>query len=152
MSFLADRYHQIQEFEQVNDEKITISDYYITKSKIFASINLKRDEVELFNALYDIMFQKVLRPRLVVFLYRPVKELFSNVMSRGREYEMKIDSDYLNTLQNRYLDFFESSKTELSVLILNLGNRDFVRDKQCYHQILKSIGKQRLKGVYQETI
>lgn len=31
------------------------------------------DEVELFNEVYDIMFKKVLKPQLVIFLYRSVK-------------------------------------------------------------------------------
>jgi len=83
MSFLADRYHQIQEFEHKNDEKITISDYYITKSKVFASLNLKGDEAELFRTVYNIMFQKVWKPRLIVYLYRPVQQLIRHVRQRG---------------------------------------------------------------------
>lgn len=152
MSFLADRYHQIQEFEQTNDEKMTISDYYITKSKVFASVNLEGEEAELFGTVYNVMLQKVLKPKLVVYLQRPVKQLIKNISGRGRAYEQEITEDYLNTLQTRYLEQFETEKLGLTVLILNLGEGDFVNDRALYSAILKSIGKQRLKGIYQETI
>jgi len=58
----------------------------------------------------------------------------------------------LNDLQTRYLDFFESQKNNLSILILDLGDRDFIRKKEMYHSILHTIGKRRFKGLYRETV
>jgi len=152
MSFLADRYHQIQQFEQFDDEKITISDYYITKSRVFASVNLCGNEAELFDTVYKIMFRKVWKPRLLVYLYRPVKQLISNIELRGRPYESKVEPAYLNELQTRYLEFIETQKDELTILILDIGDRDFIRDEKCYRSMLETIGKRRLKGLYRETI
>lgn len=152
MSFLADRFHQIQRFEHIHDEKITISDYYITKSRVFASLNLQGDEAELFSTIYNIMFQKVLKPDLLVYLHRPVKQLVENINRRGRLVEKQIDPTYIEQLQYGYLDFLNSQKNELSILVIDLGDRDFISDKERYEYLLKTIQKPRLKGLYRETV
>src|ERR1700744_4466381 len=56
LSFLADRYKQLKQLAVNQDlfQQQIVSDYMFTKSKLFARINLKNDEYELFQKLFDI--------------------------------------------------------------------------------------------------
>lgn len=152
MSFLADRYHQLKRFKQYNAEKIVISDYYISKSLVFASINLSDDEYNIFKTVYDIMFDSVFKPDILVYLYRPVNQLVKNIVRRGRSYEKSISPEYLENLQNQYLKILDDQKVDLTVLILELDDLDFVKDDNIYNSIIKTLQKPRLKGLYVETV
>jgi deoxyguanosine kinase len=57
LSFLADRYGQLKQ-DLINLDlfnEITIADYFIYKSLIFASNNLKEDELLLYQRIFDII-------------------------------------------------------------------------------------------------
>ncbi len=72
MSFLADRYAQLQhdlgQYNLFND--FIIADYYIYKSLIFAQVTLDTDEVLLYRTIFDVMYKKVTKPDLYVFLHQ----------------------------------------------------------------------------------
>src|SRR5690554_6407976 len=71
LSFLADRYKQIQE-EALNRDLLhpmLISDYYFAKTAIFAKNNLHADEYQLFITIYDMVSENVPVPDLYIYLY-----------------------------------------------------------------------------------
>ena len=55
--FLAERYYQLKKNQEKDlFQSSLISDYFFIKSKLFAQNNLKDDELQLFNRLFDIFF------------------------------------------------------------------------------------------------
>ena len=78
--FMAERYQQYKQFKNQDLFKTQIiSDYFFIKSKLFAQNNLNRDEMQLFNRLYDITSSSISNPDLVVYLYADINRLQKNI-------------------------------------------------------------------------
>lgn len=142
MSFLADRYKQLSDdlaqFDLFKD--FIIADYHIFKSFIFAKITLAEDESRLYRNLFDIIYKEMPKPDLYIYLYQNSEQLLQNIKKRGRNYEQEIPASYLNKINNGYLDYIKS-QTELNVLIIDVSDRDFVKNQEDYIYILNEIQK-----------
>lgn len=152
MSFLADRYQQLKEELGTRElfKTFTIADYYIDKSLIFARQNLKNDEYSLYSRLFDIINSSLPKPDLVVYLFNNIDNLKQNIVKRGRSYEQQIDSAYLEKIQQGYFEYFKQNHHE-RILIIDTQNIDFIRSKENYNQILKSMSQNYTKGVHRIT-
>jgi 2-amino-4-hydroxy-6-hydroxymethyldihydropteridine diphosphokinase len=142
MSFLADRYQQLSDdlaqFDLFKD--FLVADYHIFKSLIFAKITLAEDEYRLYRNLFDIIYREMPKPDLYIYLYQNSERLLQNIKKRGRSYEQKIPAEYLDKINNGYLDYIKS-QTELNVLIIDVSDRDFVKNQEDYLYILNEIQK-----------
>ena len=150
--FLAERYNQLKK-NQGKDlfQSSLISDYFFIKSKLFAQNNLKDDELQLFNRLFDIMCPSILVPDLVVYLYSDIIKLQSNIKKRGRIFEQNISNDYLQNLQSIYLDYLKKQDV-FPVLILDITDVDFVLDMNIYTLIKEFLSISYDKGVYNKIV
>ena len=142
MSFLADRYQQLSDdlaqFDLFKD--FIVADYHIFKSLIFAKITLAEDEYRLYRNLFDIIYKEMPKPDLYVYLYQNSERLLQNIKKRGRTYEQNIEAEYLDKINNGYLDYIKSQK-DLNVLIIDVSERDFVKKHEDYLFILDEIQK-----------
>ena len=146
--FLAERYNQLKKNQEKDlFQSSLISDYFFIKSKLFAQNNLKYDELQLFNRLFDIMCPSILVPDLVVYLYSDIIKLQSNIKKRGRIFEQNISNDYLRNLQSIYLDYLKKQDV-FPVLILDITDVNFVLDMDIYTLIKKLLSVSYDKGVY----
>jgi 2-amino-4-hydroxy-6-hydroxymethyldihydropteridine diphosphokinase len=140
MSFLADRYKQLSDdlaqFDLFKD--FIVADYHIFKSLIFAKITLTDDEYRLYRTLFDIVYREMPKPDLYVYLYQNSERLLENIKKRGRSYEQKIPASYLDKINNGYLDYIKS-QTELNVLIIDVSDKDFVKNQEDYLYVLDEI-------------
>ena len=146
MSFLADRYKQLSDDLAQFDlfKEFIVADYHIFKSLIFAKITLTEDEYRLYRILFDIINREMPKPDLYIYLYQNSERLFQNIKKRGRSYEQKIPLDYLDKINSGYLDYIKS-QTELNVLIIDVSNRDFVKNQEDYVFVLEEIQRKILK-------
>ncbi|WP_395045186.1 2-amino-4-hydroxy-6-hydroxymethyldihydropteridine diphosphokinase [Flavobacterium sp.] len=142
MSFLADRYQQISDdlaqFDLFKD--FVIADYHIFKSLIFAKVTLAEDEVRLYKTLFDIIYKEMPKPDLYVYLYQNTERLLQNIKRRGRSYEQEIPAEYLEKINNGYLDYIKTQK-DLNVLIIDVSELDFLKNQEDYIFILNEIKK-----------
>ena len=142
MSFLADRYQQISDdlaqFDLFKD--FIIADYHIFKSLIFAKVTLTDDEYRLYRKLFEIIYKEMPKPDLYIYLYQNTERLLENIKLRGRSYEQEIPAEYLDKINKGYLDYIKS-QTDLNVLIIDVSDRDFVKNQEDYAFILEEIGK-----------
>jgi deoxyguanosine kinase len=140
MSFLADRYKQLSDdlaqFDLFKD--FIVADYHIFKSLIFAKVTLQEDEFRLYKTLFDIVYREMPKPDLYVYLYQNTERLLQNIKKRGRSYEQNIPADYLDKINSGYLDYIKS-QTNLNVLIVDVSDRDFVKNQEDYLYILDEI-------------
>jgi len=142
MSFLADRYQQISDdlaqFDLFKD--FIIADYHIFKSLIFAKVTLTDDEYRLYRKLFEIIYKEMPKPDLYIYLYQNTERLLANIKQRGRSYEQEIPGEYLDKINRGYLDYIKS-QTDLNVLIIDVSEKDFVKNQQDYAFILEKIQK-----------
>ena len=150
--FMAERYHQLKkEKEQDLFQPITIADYFFMKSKLFAQNNLQKDEHQLFNSLFEIMLSSLSNPDLLVYLYADVSRLQQNIKDRGRSFEQEITNEYLQNIQDRYLDFLRK-QTHFPVLLLDVSNVDFKEDEKVYFRIKELLKTPYKIGVHQVNL
>jgi deoxyadenosine/deoxycytidine kinase len=140
MSFLADRYQQISDdlaqFDLFKD--FIVADYHIFKSLIFAKVTLTDDEYRLYRKLFEIIYKEMPKPDLYIYLYQNTDRLLANIKKRGREYEQEIAAEYLDKINQGYLDYIKS-QTDLNVLLIDVSDRDFVQNQEDYVYILSKI-------------
>ncbi len=140
MSFLADRYKQLSDdlsqFDLFKD--FIVADYHIFKSLIFAKITLADDEYRLYSNLFHIIYKEMPKPDLYVYLYQNSDRLLQNIKKRGRSYEQEIPAEYLDKINTGYLDYIKS-QTDLNILLIDVSDRDFVKNHEDYLFILEEI-------------
>src|SRR6185312_1252887 len=115
------------------------SDYVITKSKLFARVNLKDQEYELFQKLFDIMAPNLPVPDLLIYLHTPINKLQQNIKQRGRTYEQTISAEYLERVQQVYQQYLkqEAQKT----LIIDTGTFDFINEPLNFEKLISFLEK-----------
>ncbi len=142
MSFLADRYQQLSDdlaqFDLFKD--FIIADYHIFKSIIFAKVTLQEDEFRLYKTMFDIIYKEMPKPDLYIYLYQNTDRLLENIKKRGRDYEQEIPADYLEKINQGYLDYIKS-KTDWNVLVIDVSDKDFVKKQDDYLFILERISE-----------
>jgi deoxyguanosine kinase len=146
LSFLAQRYHQLKRVtEQELFSPVTVADYSIGKSLVFASATLPPDEHALFRDLYEIMYADLPQPQLIVYLHLGIERLRERIRQRGRGYEQAIGADYLMRLQERYMDHLMKAASTRS-LIVDLGETDLLRDEAAFVRLLSLMDEESPMG------
>ncbi|MFT5958855.1 MAG: deoxyguanosine kinase [Polaribacter sp.] len=140
MSFLADRYQQLSDDLAQFDlfKNFIISDYYIFKSLIFAQVTLSKDEYLLYRKMFNLIYKKITKPDLYVYLYQNTDRLLENIKNRGRVFEQNIQSDYLKKIHDGYMGFI-TTQNDLNLLTIDVSEIDFVNNKEDYNYIINKI-------------
>ena len=103
MHFLLSRYKQLLQLRQEDlfYENI-IADYIFEKDKIFAYLNLKDDELDLYEKIVTLIERQLRVPDLVIYLQSTVERLMMNIKHRDREYEREMQKSYIKDLNEAY--------------------------------------------------
>ncbi len=146
MSFLADRFQQFTDDTSQFDlfKNFMVSDYDVFKSLIFAEITLQQEEFSLYRQLFNFMYKEVKKPDVYVYLYQSTERLLDNIKKRGRDYELNIQAEYLEKINQGYLNYIKSYPHKNS-MIIDVSELDFVEEPSDYEEILKKIERQILQ-------
>ena len=88
--------------------------------------------------MFDIMYREMPKPDLYVYLYQNTDRLLANIKKRGRSYEQDISSNYLENINQGYLEYIKS-QTDINTLIIDISELDFVKNQEDYIYILNEI-------------
>lgn len=131
--FLLSRYRQQHKSvpELLADGKMLISDYTFEKDALFAVINLKGDELEMYRRVHEALAEKITPPDLVVYLRASTDVLMQRITLRDRPYERRMERSYIAELNRAYDEFFlGSTKHPSPVLTIETDTLDYVRNPQ----------------------
>jgi deoxyguanosine kinase len=125
--FLLSRYRQQRDTVQTALAKgITlISDYTFAKDALFARINLRGDELEMYHRVHEALAEKIPPPDLMVYLYAETDMLMQRITLRDRSYERSMERAYIAELGAAYDEFFCGQDSP--VLRIDTSSLDFVR-------------------------
>jgi deoxyadenosine/deoxycytidine kinase len=141
--FLFQRAEQLKALRQGDMfQPVRVADYIIEKDRLFAELTLDTEEFRLYEQVYAHVTLDAPQPDLVVYLQAPVEVLRKRIAERGRAYERHMDSDYLQRLSERYMDFFHRYH-QSPLLIVNAAEIDFANNRQDYELLLEQIRKIR---------
>ncbi|MFV0605675.1 MAG: deoxynucleoside kinase [Niabella sp.] len=146
--FMAERYKQLQELllQKSMFQQLTISDYLFTKSLLFAKVTLSEDEYKLYQRLFEIIQQNLIQPEILIYLHAPVSKLQQNIKKRQRLYEQSIPDEYLQNIQNTYLQYLK--QFPVPTLLIDASNADFINDKKHLNIIINALNNTYSKGIH----
>ncbi len=137
--FLFQRARQIEEIRQSDlFAPVRVADFMIDKDRLFAELNLDRNELSLYQQVYDSLELDPPTPDLVIYLQAPPSVLRRRVASRGISYEQQLEDDYLERLGNAYAKFFYEFDAA-PLLIVNAANIDPINRETDYQELLRAI-------------
>ncbi len=137
--FLFQRAQQIAESRQSDlFEPVRVSDFLIDKDRLFAELNLEKDEYDLYHKVYQHLVIDAPKPDLVIYLQAPTEVLLQRIQKRGIPSEQMIESEYLNQLNRAYTEFFHYY-SDSKLLIVNSAEIDLVANDEDYEQLVKYI-------------
>lgn len=130
--FLLSRYqqqrHGVSKMLQIHET--LISDYTFEKDALFARINLKGDELEMYYRVHEALAEKTTVPNLTVYLRADTDVLMQRIAQRDRSYERSMERDYIHALNEAYDTFFLHEKHPSPILVIDTNTRDFVRQEE----------------------
>ena len=137
--FLFQRAQQIEESRQSDlFEPVRVSDFLIDKDRLFAELNLEKDEYNLYHKVYRHLVIDAPKPDLVIYLQAPTEVLLQRIQKRGIPSEQMIESEYLNQLNRAYTEFFHYY-SDSKLLIVNSAEIDLVANDEDYDQLVKYV-------------
>jgi deoxyguanosine kinase len=144
--FMAERFKQLKELIQQKDlfQTLTISDYLFTKCLLFAKVNLPEDEFRLYQRLFEIIHQQLVKPEILIYLHAPVNKLQQNIRKRNRPYEQKIPDDYLFSIQETYTHYIREHN--MKTLFVDVSNADFIGNEKHLQTIIDALNKEYPEG------
>lgn len=145
--FLLSRYYQQRHNVPsiLASGKTLISDYTFAKDALFARINLKGDELEMYQRVHAALAEKIPCPDLLIYLRASIDTLLQRIALRDRAYERNIDRDYIETLHQAYEAFFAKPYDDTPILTIDTDSLDFVHNPAhldlIIHRIRAALGQ-----------
>jgi deoxyadenosine/deoxycytidine kinase len=137
--FLLSRYRQLESLTQQDlFSAVTLSDYFMPKDRIFATLNLEPDELTLYDQIYSLLNPRIPKPDLVIYLQAETHVLMRRIKQRGREYENGMEWDYLAALNQAYNDFF-FYYNDTPLLVIQTSEIDFVKSRADLEDLLEKM-------------
>ena len=104
--------------------QLYVTDYVFDKELIYANLQLNELQLELYRKIYGSLKSNVTRPVLVIHLTDTVENCLERIRSRNRPYEQKIETSFLNRLNDGYEKLFAQWNTS-PVIRINASKLDY---------------------------
>lgn len=130
--FLLSRYHQQRRtiHEIIETGKNIFADYTFAKDALFAGINLKGDELEMYHKVHEALAEKIQQPDLLVYLQAETDTLMQRIALRDRPYERQMERSYIDELNHAYDDFFSKPFDHTPVLTIDTNDLNIVQNPE----------------------
>ncbi|MBP7213250.1 MAG: deoxynucleoside kinase [Anaerolineaceae bacterium] len=152
--FLMSRYHQqnnvIPSAQKAG--KTVISDYTFDKDALFAGINIKGDELEVYHKVHSALADKIPSPDMVLYLKANLETLLDRITHRDRSYERNMDPAYISELMDAYDAFFMQDKWQGRVLTIETDNLNFISKAEDLNYIINRVKEALRLSPYQESL
>jgi deoxyguanosine kinase len=128
--FLLSRYHQQRRTVPglLAADKSLISDYTFAKDALFARINLRGDELDMYYKVHEALGEKIPKPDLIVYLRADTDVLMQRITLRDRSYERNMERGYIHQLNMAYEDFFAKPYDSTPVLTIDTNPLNIIQN------------------------
>ncbi len=139
--FLLTRYQQQQALieRDLFAQKI-VADYAFVRDHIFATINLNRQELILYEKILPLLKTEIPQPDLTIYLQTSTPVLMERIKKRNVNFEKTIDIDYINEL-NESFNYFFFHYDDSPLLVVKTDEIDFVKNSDDFDNIVDIIRK-----------
>lgn len=145
--FFFNRVKQLDDIEKILKKGTTVvSDYNIIKNLIFAGLTLNKKQFHKYKQVYDVFVNGLPQPDIIIYLNSSTDELMKKIALRDRNFERKMDRNYINNLREEYEYYFNErslkhyfgEKTPLIVTV-DTTNLDFLNSKEDKEWIISQV-------------
>jgi deoxyadenosine/deoxycytidine kinase len=127
--FLGSRLRQTMEIEQrqgyVIQDRTIYEDAHIFADNLHQMGLMSSRDFDTYMRIFNLSTSLISMPDLLIYLRASVPTLVSQILKRGRSYEMSIDLDYLDRLNAKYNDWI-TNIYKGRVLTIDIDREDFV--------------------------
>ncbi len=128
--FLLSRYRQQNNTVPaiLSAGKSLLADYTFAKDALFAEINLKGDELAMYEKVHEALGEKIPKPDLVVYLQATTETLMQRIAFRDRPYERQMERGYIDELNQAYDRFFARRTDHAPVLVIPTDTLNIIQN------------------------
>ena len=141
MSFLSKKTLQVKEImDSKNDiiqDRTIFEEAYVFVRNLNRMGLMSTQDYELYMTFFDLLAAGIRRPDIRVYLKASIPTLISQIRRRGREYEMGIQPEYLEGLNELYDDWIAGYDGR--VIIVDVDRYDFVLSADHFDIITEKI-------------
>ena len=105
-----------------------LADYTFAKDALFAEINLKGDELTMYEKVHEALGEKIPKPELVVYLQASTDMLMQRIAFRDRPYERQMERGYIDELNQAYERFYSKTTGPIPVLVIPTDNLNIIQN------------------------
>ena len=152
--FLLSRYHQQRRtiIDLVTTGKNVIADYTFAKDSLFARINIKGDELDMYYKVHEALAEKIQKPDLLVYLQATTDTLMQRIALRDRPYERQMDRAYINELNLAYDEFFSKPFDHTPVLTIDSNDLNIIQNPEHLKQVEERIRQSLSLPPFQQAL
>jgi deoxyguanosine kinase len=110
--------------------KSLIADYTFAKDALFARINLKGDELDMYHKVHEALGEKIPKPNLLVYLQASTDTLMQRIAFRDRPYERQMERSYIDELNVAYEEFFSKPFDHTPVLKIDTNDLNIIQNTE----------------------
>ncbi len=123
-----------------------VSDYLFAKDWLFAHLNLRGDELRMYERVHAILGEQIPTPDLIIYLKASTEVLMQRIVFRDRPYERQMSRAYISDLSEEY-ERFIATFAAAPILALDTDELDIVRDNLARAEIVTRVkGALRANG------
>jgi len=140
--FLLSRYHQQRAVpELLKNGHALIADYTFEKDALFAGINLKGDELDMYYRVHEALAEKIHQPELIIYLRASLDILMQRIALRDRPYERNMERAYIEQLMLAYENRFGSGRKGSlpPTLVIDSDHLDYIRNESDLNWVVERI-------------
>ncbi len=115
-----------------------VSDYLFDKDYLFARLNLRDREFDVYELVHNALAEQIPSPDLVVHLQASTDTLMERIAFRDRPYERQMSRSYIEQLRLAYEGFFSSYKAA-PVLRIDTDHLNIVGNPEDRARVLSMI-------------
>lgn len=143
ISFLGSRIRQTMDMlamkeENVFQDRTIYEDAHIFASNLHEMGLISSRDFATYMRIFDLTTNLIPQPDVLIYLRASIPTLVAQIKHRGRDYEMNIDENYLNRLNEKY-EYWINNIYKGRVLIIDKDVDDFVADESVVDSICKRL-------------
>lgn len=140
--FLGKKIQQLFEIteckENIIQDRTIFEEAYIFVANLNNMGLISHRDYETYINIFNLLSGKIPKPDVVIYLKASVPTLLSQIYKRGREYEMSIQPEYLeslNTLYERWInDIYDGE-----VITIEIDSQDFIMNPELIDSITERL-------------
>ena len=152
MFFLLSRYHQQMAITtEALERHPFIGDYTFAKDRLFAELNLRGDELEMYYRVHEALAENIRLPDLLIYLGADTDVLIDRIARRDRPYERNMDRNYIAQLGEAYEKFAVEWKAS-PLLVVDTNDLDIVKNGNHLNDVIEQVKNELGRGAYQQRL